>query len=347
MFFFFFNKEHRIGFKKLSQADLGLKSTSHQTHIGLYMNVLSFLKNSDVMQPALFIYDDYSDILPCYFDRIHNPNDTFRSPKIKSGKSGDSIARKIREITSKSPELDWYLIWSSFDNNQLVFILTNNELREYEIIHRIFPKSGVYTDTSPNFNEALTYLEHKIESVTIKIQKEIEVASQIGEVTPKFSRKNLEKAENEYRITGRIGEELINEYLDKEKALNHISSFIWENKSRESGKPYDFCIDKKLFVDVKSTKYDFEQKLFFSSQEIDFVSKKKKNHYAVYRVYDLKNEQKKFKICRDCLSYMTLLHKTVYNFQSQVNSQKASLQSIKLGIQASECFLTIEPEINL
>ena len=47
MFFFFFNNENRIGFKRLTEADLGFSDTSHQSHIGLYEGVLEFLDDVD------------------------------------------------------------------------------------------------------------------------------------------------------------------------------------------------------------------------------------------------------------------------------------------------------------
>ena len=113
MFIFFkFNKEKRLGFKKLTEADLGL-STSHQTHIGLYEGVFTFLQNSDVVKSGILIYNDYCEVLDCSFDRIQNPDGSFRSPKIKIGSdSNNSIVAKIREFAKVSPKSKWYLIWS-------------------------------------------------------------------------------------------------------------------------------------------------------------------------------------------------------------------------------------------
>lgn len=82
--FFEPHKEHKIGYKKLSPADLGL-GNSHQTHIGLYEGILDFLPNSDVDKMALLIYKDNCILAECFFDRIENPDGTFRSPKIKMG----------------------------------------------------------------------------------------------------------------------------------------------------------------------------------------------------------------------------------------------------------------------
>ena len=100
MFFFFFDIEKRIGLKKLSSADLGTSGTSKQTHIGLYNDVLQFLGDS-VVTTAMLVYGDYCQMLDCYFDRIENPDGTFRSPKIRIGnKNEDSVVSKIREFGS-------------------------------------------------------------------------------------------------------------------------------------------------------------------------------------------------------------------------------------------------------
>jgi len=109
MLFFHTHKESRIGFKKLSAADLGLSADSHQTHIGLYEDVLTFLDDSDVVKSAMLIYGDWCDILDCNFDRIENPDHTFRSPKIKKGDVKDSVVVKIREFAATKPTSDWYL----------------------------------------------------------------------------------------------------------------------------------------------------------------------------------------------------------------------------------------------
>lgn len=94
--FTFFNIEKRIGLKKLSGADLGTSSTSNQTHIGLFNEVLTFLDDS-TSTTAMLIHNSYCQILDCFFDRIENPDGTFRSPKIRMGtSSSDSVVSKIR-----------------------------------------------------------------------------------------------------------------------------------------------------------------------------------------------------------------------------------------------------------
>ena len=68
---------------------------------------------------------------------------------------------------------------------------------------------------------------------------------------------DLEKAKRNFAFVGKRGEELVNEYLEQQKKLHFVESFEWMNKSRESGLPYDFILNKDQYVDVKSTRFDF------------------------------------------------------------------------------------------
>ena len=349
MFFFFFNNERRIGFKQLTLPDLGLSTTSHQTHIGLYQDVLTFLDDSDVVKSAMLIYNEYCDILPCLFDRIKNPDGTYRSPKIRMGDSNeDSIVSKIREFAKEKPELEWYLIWTGLDSDELVFWLLNNKSKEYSEMTHLLPKIDVvYKENSPGLSEALNIIMRKVNFVSEDIQKDLEIMSQIDKSSRHYKPKDIEKAEKRAKETGRKGEELIAEYLDKEKSAGKISCFDWVNKSKESGLPFDFCIDKKQYVDVKSTLFNFEQPLVFSNYEIDFLVSKEETEYSVFRVYDLKKEQCKLRICNKCLAYMSAMQKSIVDFKRNVTIQDAILPNIKLGIKPTTCFTEVQSIINL
>lgn len=348
MFFFFFNAEKRIGFKKLSEADLGLSSTSNQTHIGLFSDVLNFLNNKNVVKSAMLIYDDYCEILTCNFDRIEDPDGTFRSPKIRKGDDRESVVSKIREFASAKPNADWFLIWSGLESEELVFWLVCNESKEYAFVQSIFPsEEKVLTSDSPTYSIALDYLTKKVNFVSIEIQKDLEISSQTGKPSRLYKRKDIEKAEKVFREIGRAGEELIAEYLDKEKQAGRIKAYIWENKNLESGFPYDFLINDNQFVDVKTTNFDFEQYMFFSNEEIEFIAETTEHYYSVFRVYDMKAEERKLKVCNKCLHYMSEMRNSITNFQLKVDVQQALLQNIKLGIQPNICFSEIQPSIVL
>ena len=340
MFIFFkFNKEKRLGFKKLTEADLGL-STSHQTHIGLYEGVFTFLQNSDVVKSGMLIYNDYCEVLDCSFDRIQNPDGSFRSPKIKIGSdSNNSIVAKIRDFAKVSPKSKWYLIWSGLESEELTFWLIRSDSEDYNVIREVLPyENRVYGEEDSYYDKAIEILTQKINNVSISVQKGIEVASQIGDI---------ERAEAMFRRVGKRGEELIAQYLEKQKQANNIQSFEWLNKSMESGAPYDFIIDNKNYVDVKSTLYDFNQYVYFSNQEISFASKKDAD-YCVFRVYGMKEENDIWlKKCYQCNPYISTMNSNITNFMNEVNVQKAMLQSLKLGILPENCFNDIQSAIKL
>ncbi|WP_455260452.1 DUF3883 domain-containing protein [Prevotella jejuni] len=349
MFIFFkFNKEKRLGFKKLTEADLGL-STSHQTHIGLYEGVFTFLQNSDVVKSGILIYNDYCEVLDCSFDRIQNPDGSFRSPKIKIGSdSNNSIVAKIREFAKVSPKSQWYLIWSGLESEELTFWLIRSDSEDYNVIREVLPyENRVYGEEDSYYDKAIEILTQKINNVSISVQKGIEVASQIGDKSKLFKKVDIERAEAMFRSVGKRGEELIAEYLEKQKQANNIQSFDWLNKSMESGAPYDFIIDNKNYVDVKSTLYDFNQYIYFSNQEISFASKKDVD-YCVFRVYGMKEENDIWlKKCYQCNPYISTMNSNITNFMNEVNVQKAMLQSLKLGILPENCFNDIQSAIKL
>ena len=106
------------------------------------------------------------------------------------------------------------------------------------------------------------------------MQKDLEVVAQTGRGVHEYKPKDIEKANKYFCQTGRAGEELINEYFDKECAAGHIKSYLWMNASRESGLPFDFIVSSDssaaLHVDVKSTQFDCNQPIVFSDGEIRF-----------------------------------------------------------------------------
>ena len=353
MFFFFFDVEKRIGIKKLTNADLGISSTSNQTHIGLYDNVLTFLDDSDVVKDAILIYGNSCEVLDCIFDRIQNPDGSFRSPKIRKGNDGNSIVEKIRSIASVDKNADWYLVWSAMESKQIFFWLFNNSSDDFFSVEKVFPKlSTVLTDEDASYSEAKNLLEQKINGTSIDIQKDIEIVSQIGRLNPKYKWKDIEKAQQLFNKIGREGESLIAEYLEKEKTAKRIISYRWMNKNYETGDPFDFIIDESLssekFIDVKSTRFDFNQHIFFSDSEVKFINDlSKDDKYSVFRLFDMDKEVKTLKICNDCMLYMGSIHNDIQDFSSVMTKRQALLQSIKFGVRPNDCFKSIKEPIIL
>lgn len=174
------HKEGIIGVKQLSKADLGLSSTTHQTHIGLYDGILTFLPNQNYDGKGLFISNGkIEEELGFSFGRIENKDGSFRSPNIKTGGFGVvSIVSHIRETVRRyEDDLNWYLIWFGLEDKKVVFFLFNNESQEYEKINTFvgLPKNGKVQEESTEGKLLIEYLENLNSPKTIKNTESIEI----------------------------------------------------------------------------------------------------------------------------------------------------------------------------
>lgn len=350
MDFFRINAEKKIGFKRLTNADLGLSKSSNQTHIGLYQRqgMLSFLKDEDITN-SILIYNNNFEILPCLFDRIENSNGTFRSPKIKLGDNEEpSVARKIREIVNNDPTKVYYLLWFGLDNDDLFFWLFDNNSEDFKIISKYLPKENkVYSVSQIKFSALLIYIHQKINTVSIDYQEEMEIAVQKQIEPGKYRNKDINTTKQYLAKIGRSGEELIDNYLSV-KRINHE----WMNKSRESGDPFDFIIysnkNEQKFVDVKSTPNAFDLPIFFSKSELSFINTVNEKEYSVYRVFEMNNSNKKFRICNNCFHYVNKLINRIDIFNSEIKSNNANLQDLTISFEpSSESFKSISDDILL
>ncbi|HEM3622930.1 TPA: DUF3883 domain-containing protein [Streptococcus suis] len=342
--FFELHNEMKIGYKKLSDSDLGLSPSSHQTHIGLSENVLTFLPDRNVVsEDSIFIYKDRFDYIDAFFDRIETPNGTFRSPKIKIGdKGGVSIVSTIRGIVGNNLQnLSWYLVWFGLKNEKLVFYLFNEYSSEYNELVALglnFNSRGtIYIDNkNQNCSKLVNFIENKINSNAEDILKDLEKRVQIGKVEPdrRFQTYDIQKANQLNEELGRDGENLIAKYLSRLVKENKIKSFVWVNERAESGLPYDFHIQDNLdnitYLDVKTTGFDFDQVMVFSSQELNFILEKKS--YSIFRVYKNKESQYFLRICNDCLSLVESIQQKTQEYMNSLSEIPVTMQSSKITI---------------
>lgn len=351
--FFRLNSEKKIGFKKLSSADLGLSATSHQTHIGLYDNMLCFLPDSHIEKAAILIYDDFCDILSCEYGKINRKNGKIDAPKVQSGnRSQNTIVRKIRTFAKAKPNLDWFLVWFGTDSDELVFWLISSDSPDFIFVQSTLDVYGVYDESSPSIREIVTFLENKINGVSDNILKDLEIVSQVGDYKNKYKAIDLERAAKCCKEVGRRGEELIAEYLEREMIKRDITNYVWENRSRELGKPFDFIIDPNLptqkFVDVKSTRFDFSQDIVFSENEISFISELcNDKRYSAFRVFDIYEEQKKLIVCNNCLRYLNRINSKIDVFHKDLARRKAYTKSLSIAVKPNICFKQINDVIIL
>jgi len=350
--FFKLHKEGKIGYKKLTNADLG-RGTSHQTHIGLYGDIFTFLNDSEVEEQSMLIYNNNADLVDCYFDRIENPDGTFRSPKIRKGdKNAVSVVTiiwdKVNEIDN---DINWYLIWFGLQNERMVYYFFHENSADYVEVTKIIDlnKSGRIEEKSEKYSDLITYLENKVNRSNQDLIEELEIISQIGS-SKRIKPFDLENAQRIFKETGQLGEKLIERYLQAQKESKKIFNYTWYNKNEESGLPYDFTVQTKsnniVYIDVKTTKYKFEQPIVFSNQEVEFISTKP--NYNIFRVFDVIELGKpKLKICESGKKFADSINPHISTFKNSLKSDSVTLQSAKMALSPKIKILSFGQEIPL
>ena len=363
--FFKLHDEKRIGYKIISDAELD-RTDGNITHIGLFGDVLEFLPNRDKFADAMVIYEENVEFLTAHFDRIQNPDGTYRSPKIKTGgRDVVSVVSFIKDTAKSKPNnLKWYLFWFGLESEQLVFLFFNNESKTFGDICSLgidlteLPYSKTRTgkilhETDTSFSKILDYLEKIVNKSGKSFAAELEVAVQTNEQTSKTYKKtyrtfDVEKAKKVFARIGREGEELVDKYFASQLKSKSILHYDWKNRDGESGLPYDFSVEtmsgEVYYLDVKTTNYAFEQKMIFSSQEIAFVDSCK-NKYFIYRVYK-NDEQKCLRICHNAKGLFSPIHSRTMQFENDIENM-AGIETVKMAILPSNESLKFSNEIAL
>jgi len=350
-----------IGYKKLSQADLGTNPNGHQTHIGLYANTLQFINNFYQEASAQIIYENHIYESISLINPIHNLDGSIRSPKMRLGSKEEldsiglnSTANIIRYIANSDIQSDWFILWFGLESEELVFLLFKEDSDDYNHLIRELSNlnRGEISPKQISFSNILHFINSKITLCNLPYLEELELLSQSVEKDV-LSRKrprlyDIEKAQKIFQKIGRQGEELVNEYLKKQLFYKNIQQFNWLNKNNESGLPFDFeIIDNRsqlVYSDVKSTSYRFEQKIFFSSQELKFIQQN--NNYLIHRVYGL-NETPKLRICNNIETISHDFVNELNTFSTKVKQIGLNLNSMKVSISPSYQTLNFNNEITL
>ncbi|MDM1503796.1 DUF3883 domain-containing protein [Myroides marinus] len=364
--FFKINRNAKIGYKLLSPADLGTNTTSNQTHIGLFENTLLFIAEAHKRSSSKLIYNNEAKELICLIDYITNSDGTIRSPKIRKGDINElnidgneinSVVREIRSIVqNNSINSNWFLLWFGLDSNELVFYLFNEDSEEYRRLSQIIPNissRGIIDNTATNFNPLVNYIEPLLSNSSISILQDLELIAQTNEVPvniikPRYF--DIERAKLNFQLTGQKGEELIAEYLGRQKTQGNITNFNWVNQSRESSFPYDFQIinndGSEIFTDVKTTAFDFNQKMIVSTNEFNFINQNPSN-YHIYRVYNLNNNQPSLRICRNINQIGEHIINHTNQLTTNLSSYFTTIQSLKIAIQPQNNILNFDDTIAL
>ncbi|HIP13743.1 MAG TPA: DUF3883 domain-containing protein [Arcobacter sp.] len=341
-----------IGYKKLSPSDLGTSSTSNQTHIGLYEDTLNFITNYYQEASAQLIYGTNIYEAISLLDPIENPDGSLRSPKIRIGEDGDNaVARIVRDITNEDPNGNWYLLWFGLENEELVFLLIKENSDDYNMLiqQRENLDSGRVYTSDRDFAQIIHFLNTKINRLNFSYFEELELLSQVAEGTLTTRRKprryDIEKAQKLFQEIGRKGEEIVNEHLNRLLYSREIQSFQWMNQHSESGLPFDFEIQRNdgniLYSDSKATSYRFEQKMIFSSQELQFINENK--NYMVHRVFNL-NENPQLRVCENIANITDNFLHNYEKFNIITQEEDIYVKSMKISVPPTNRLLNFYDE---
>ena len=352
------HKEGKIAYKKLTNADLSRSERSHQTHIGLSIDSLSFLPDEKMEYAAMLIYKNYCDILRCEIAKIKRKVDgRLDSPKLSKGGTGVNVVNKIREFAMESPNKEFYLFWIGLDSETPLFLLVEQDSADYIFLDSccdLMHKRGIkiIEKKSEIFMPIVNYIRAKIADVTVELQKDLEISAEIESDNPKFKTTDVKKAKKHIAQLGKEGEFLVNEYFEKKKHLKEVTNFEWVNKHGEQGRPFDFFVKfsdgLEQWIDVKTTEHEFDQAVIISKNEMRFIAEKKKEQYAIYRVYSKVELEAKLKICTHCLRYILKMLKDIDYMTSSMADYKAALMNYKIAFEPCPIsFNSISDEINI
>jgi hypothetical protein len=295
---------------------------------------------------------------------IHNPDGTYRSPKIRSRvneavasekPTEQSISGEIRRIVrSSSSRNDWYLAWGEDDFGSLTFFLFERTSDDFNHISKLLDNSnpnGIKIISRDDSNIALIeYFESRATNPQEEESRELEVLAHLGHPLPSERRFTLTKliySQKRVAEIGRLGEVLVATLLKDLAGQGVVHKFSWVNEDVESFLPYDFTITYssgiECFVDVKTTASSFDQGMVFSNGELSFAAR---NNYEVFRVSRI-DDSPTLRICRNFGATATTLHTHSLTFAKAIEPSDATILSSKIVIRPTLRELVFEEPIDL
>lgn len=339
---FVIHPNSRLGYKILSDADLGRGTSTHQTHIGMFGDTLEcFIDQPHNNLRSIVISKYGASNLPCPFDYIRNPDGSYRSPKVRSGDQHDlSAVREIRRVAFLEPSSrHWKLFWFVLTDQTIVFCVTESSSEVVTRIKEIAPEigeRGSISPDSPRMRELLDYFESIQQGWDTDSPSRLESniyeddLSGLEGIDPVL----LAEAQQSWLETGRLGEECIFGFLTSRVEEGEIRNLVWNNAERESFLPYDFSFStldgETVFVDAKSTSGGFGRPIYLSLGEIRFIVEHP--NYHIYRVYELSESQFILRTCSELQETATLALSETEKLGEALFGSSISLAQMKLAV---------------
>jgi len=192
--------------------------------------------------------------------------------------------------------------------------------------------------------------EHPIYRLSLDVDKpdpELENVALGGSPKPKvrgprlvpstriISRQDHLKLKENADLTGRRGENFVNDYLSKLLADGSIRNFKWVS-DENSISPYDFRIydgESEVLVDVKATQGGFERELHVSYNELLQMSAGPER-YDIYRIYEIQEGSAKMRITRNMKEFSERILNKLRTLPDGVTSDSISFSPSLLSFEA-------------
>lgn len=155
------------------------------------------------------------------------------------------------------------------------------------------------------------------------------------------ARRNMEEV-------GRLGEDLLNEYLSAMLFSGRIEGYEWVSESNAVA-PYDFRVvenkGQTVCIDVKATSGEFERPLHISIAEL-LQMRDGTTSYDLYRVYDMSPTSARLRISRDLRNFAAKVLRGLEHLPDGVQADSVSVRPASLPF-GEEIILQTEYEITM
>lgn len=282
--------------------------------------VPNYLKDVSKIKPISIYYFDDTPLYIYFSDHqvlINKSNKNNKSVWIDFSAISIAIkSKKNLKYLAKNVVLKRdYFIYLSFDIESLINFNDTNfeEISDLDFSNELSNINEFMRLNNEN-NKNISHHEHQIDKSYSNIELKLFLYEKNKLRSTRLENKEL------YIIAEKLFEELIRlnpiSICDKINILS-IKEYLWVNSNKESYLPYDFVINKNIFIDVKCTEEN-EPTFYMSNNEYEFMKKcpENDNLYYIANLVNVTQENKRkwFFFGKDEIEKMNCIEKIERKF---------------------------------
>ncbi|CAH2031722.1 hypothetical protein [Trichlorobacter ammonificans] len=160
------------------------------------------------------------------------------------------------------------------------------------------------------------------------------------------TQEELAKARQNASQTGRLGEELVDEWLENEKAHGHFFDYQWESDANAIA-PFDFVVsitqNDSRKVDVKSTAGEFTNPIHISMSELIEIATSE-TPYDIYRLYAVLEDFARMRIASNLREFASIVISSLGALPPGVKIDGISVDPRQLPFEENEIVIDFREE---